>query len=967
MTLSSTSDPDAPAGATAAREPDPTPDRPARRRRPSLLTWVAVLGAAVFVLLGIGTPLLGLTSFSGADLVQVREPWKSLAPTGFRPEIPAVSDTIDSVIPARHYFHEQLMDGEVATWNPLGSGGTALGGTVTPALYTPLSLPYLLLPTWLAPGYAKLLELAVAIGFTMLFAARLRLSRAAGLVGGVIFAASGFMVVWTNWPQTQVAATIPLLFWAAERFAQVRTARSALPIAAAIAVMLLGGFPAVAGYACYAAAPYLVMRLCQETGWSPWRILRGSVTAGVALALGVGAIGVVLFPLAAQLSESNYLAERGQGPETHIPPLMLLTLPMWRAFGTIVGDGYWGPFTQIEGLSYIGAAALVLIGFGLLRRPAAAVVRGPRTYFLLASLVTVVLGYVGGPLLELAQKFPVFSNNPVFRIRAVLGFFLAVLAAYGYDALLRRAEARDRSPVRIAVEVAGWALAGVAGVLAVRRLLAIARNVDKVAYTERQILYAALFAGAVFALGLAATFLRRRAGRDEDEADDGDDRGPRGWLRTLVLAAVPVIVVVESLTLVLPFWPRIPKDQFYPVTDAHRFLEGNLGHDRYSARGLTLFSGTNVYYGLRNATGHAFTEQEWKELLMTADPKSFVSPTFSTFSGGSDSETVRSPMLDVLSVRYFATAANEAVFGRTTRVGTDSDRLTLTPGTPVEVPLGTGGVRGLGPVVTQIAKPTDPYAALDVDLVDPAGTVVAHGSRRLYASVRTGPLTVPIAAEQATGAVTARFTLRSDAPLTVAGTGARPQLEVVRPDPADGLRLVFASGAVIYQRTTALPRFRWADHAQVIPDPTQRLTTLDNIRDPGRVVLDAAGPGPADGRPATVAVTSDGPDDMAAQVVAQGAGYLVVADGLQNGWTATVDGTPAPLVAADHAMVAVPVPAGTHTVRLDYTVPGQRTGGAVSLVSLAGLLLMGVTGGLLERRRRRGEHRRRDAVPTAER
>ena len=558
-----------------------------------------------------------------------------------------------------------------------------------------------------------------------------------------------------------------------------------------------------------------------------------------------------------------------------------------------------------------------------------------------------------------------FSNNPVFRIRAVLGFFLAVLAAYGYDALLRRAEARDRSPVRVAVEVAGWALAGVAGVLAVRRLLAIARDVDKVAYTERQILYAALFAGAVFALGLAATLLRRRAGSNDGD-DDGDDRGPRGRLRTLVLAAIPVIVVVESLTLVLPFWPRIPKDQFYPVTDAHRFLAGNLGHERYGARGLTLFSGTNVYYGLRNATGHAFTEQEWKELLMTADPKSFVSPTFSTFSGGSDEETVRSPMLDVLSVRYFATAASEGIFGRTGRVGTDTARLTLRPGTPVEVPLGAGGVRGLGPVVTAISRPTDPYAALDVDLLDATGTVVAHGSRRLYASVAPGPLTVPIAAEQATGAVTARLTLRSDAPLTVAGTGSRPQLEVVRPDPADGLRLVFAAGAVIYQRTTALPRFRWADHTEVIPDQTRRLTTLDNIRDPGRVVLDGAGPGPADGRPATVAVTADGPDDLAAQVVAQGAGYLVVADALQDGWTATVDGTPAPLVAADHAMVAVPVPAGTHTVRLDYTVPGQRTGGAVSLASLAGLLLMGVTGGLLERRRRRGEHRRADAVPTAE-
>ena len=507
-------------------------------------------------------------------------------------------------------------------------------------------------------------------------------------------------------------------------------------------------------------------------------------------------------------------------------------------------------------MSYIGAAALVLVGFGLFRKPAEDSPRGPRTYFAVASAVTIVLGYFGGPVLALAQKFPVFSNNPVFRIRSVLGFFLAALAAYGYDALVRRAQAGDRSKVRVAVEVLGWAVAAVVAFVGARKLLAVARDADKVAFTERQLLYAGLFAGSVFVLGMVATLLRRRPG---EEVTGGRDR-----VRTLALALVPLIVVVESLTLVLPFWPRIPKDEFYPTTNAHTFLEQHLGHERMGARGLTLFSGTNVYYDLRSATGHAFTEQEWKELLLTTDPKSFASPTFSTFSRVSDETSVRSPMLDILSVKYFATAVTEDVFGTPTVQGPAGAGLQLRPDQPVTVPLGAGGVRGVGPVVTTAAKPTDDFAALDVDLLDSAGTVVAHGSRRLYAAVPKGPLTVPVPGEL-TRAVSARLTLRSDAPLSIAG-GARPQLNVVRAQPNDGLREVFADGAVVYQRTTALPRFRWADHAQVVPDKTQRLTVLDNVRDPGRVVLDGPAPAPAEGKPATVTVTGDGPDDMAATV-----------------------------------------------------------------------------------------------------
>jgi hypothetical protein len=340
-------------------------------------------------------------------------------------------------------------------------------------------------------------------------------------------------------------------------------------------------------------------------------------------------------------------------------------------------------------------------------------------------------------------------------------------------------------------------------------------------------------------------------------------------------------------------------------------------------------------------TGHAFTSAQWRDVLLALDPQSFPTPGYSRFSGATGPATVASPLLDLLSVRYFAFAPDDPVIGPRSVAGPAGPGLLLRPGVPVTVPLGPGPVRGVGPEVRVAAHPTDPRAALDLELLDATGRVVAANSRRLYGTVAATRLVVPVAGEDLTGPLSARLTLRSDAPLQVAGA-ALPQLDVARPDPADRLDLAYAGdGAVLYERETALPRFRWASHAVVVADPAARLRLLAGTRDPGRVVLSDAGPR-GSGRPGAVRVLADGTDGSATRVTAAGDGYLVVADAVQQGWRATVDGRPAPLVRADHALVAVPVPAGTHVVTLAYTAPGRAAGAAVSAASVLALALAAV-------------------------
>jgi hypothetical protein len=91
------------------------------------------------------------------------------------------------------------------------------------------------------------------------------------------------------------------------------------------------------------------------------------------------------------------------------------------------------------------------------------------------------------------------------------------------------------------------------------------------------------------------------------------------------------------------------------------------------------------------------------------------------------------------------------------------------------------------------------------------------------------------------------------------------------------------------------------------------------------VVLSERGPR-ASGQQASIEVVEAAGDTVRATVVAEGDGYLVVADAIQRGWGAEVDGEAAELRAVDHGVAAVAVPAGTDDVRLAYAPRVEKRG-----------------------------------------
>jgi hypothetical protein len=274
-------------------------------------------------------------------------------------------------------------------------------------------------------------------------------------------------------------------------------------------------------------------------------------------------------------------------------------------------------------------------------------------------------------------------------------------------------------------------------------------------------------------------------------------------------------------------------------------------------------------------------------------------------------------------------------------------------GGPQPLALAPGEAQALRGIVLQVCDDVElPRDASLVGRVQAPDGTTAEGRLELPDTLTRDELSLALPADQLAGE--GRVTLEVEGadgqsiPVSATPFGQVAADTIRATD--DGLHLVYAHDLLVYERTHALPRVRWASEAMVVPDVVDRLTVLAHgSAGDGTVVLDedppngdassegGGGAAKGDGLPADVRVTEDGPSAIRADVEAQGAGFLVVADAIQSGWTVEVDGERAELVNADHAGVAVRVPEGRHTVTLQYTPGGWRLGQILSVLAALGL------------------------------
>ena len=148
--------------------------------------------------------------------------------------------------------------------------------------------------------------------------------------------------------------------------------------------------------------------------------------------------------------------------------------------------------------------------------------------------------------------------------------------------------------------------------------------------------------------------------------------------------------------------------------------------------------------------------------------------------------------------------------------------------------------------------------------------------------------------------------------------------------------------ATISRNKTAQPRARLMGRPAYVADEAAAAKALDElgaairdrliVEDPTRPLPEGAA---AEGS-ATIVV--DLPERVEVEVDAKAPAYLVLADTFDPGWSAEVDGQPAPIRPAFSAFRAVYLKEGRHRVAFTYEPAGFRVGLGITLAGLVGVL-----------------------------
>ncbi|MBI5481094.1 MAG: YfhO family protein [Deltaproteobacteria bacterium] len=424
-------------------------------------------------------------------------------------------DAADGYYPGHEATRRALKDGTLPLWEPGSWSGWPAVVDPYNGVYYPPNVVYYLVGAAPGLGYSVALHALLAALGLLAFLRQRRLSWTAALVGALAYALSSFMVVRVRHVIfIQLAAWIPWILWAVDRWLQTRRPQALLWLAAFGALATLAGGLSLEVLAALPVLVYVGTRLV--TTWRAAPVGTRGRQAGFDLAAlgGAALIGLTLaaaqiWPSLAHLPESpRSLGTSYEFASTYAWPNLryALTLLVPDLYGNNMRGRFFGVFNYWEMAGYyVGVTAWLLAPFAFLWRG-----EGQRRRVELAALGGLALVAIGaalgdaGPVHQaLYYGLPLYATlRCPTRALYIVVLVVPILAAHGVEALLLQGRDGATVLVRRGRLVAGVALALLVATVGAVLLAGLPRVQEAARLGAVRLLAVALIAGAV--LGLAA-------------------------------------------------------------------------------------------------------------------------------------------------------------------------------------------------------------------------------------------------------------------------------------------------------------------------------------------------------------------------------------------------------------------------------------------------------------------------------
>lgn len=563
----------------------------------------------LFVLAYLWPVLIGGKILSPIAMLYGSTPWDAFVPppsqtAGWFNEL--LTDVPTADYPWRFLVRQMLHEGTFPSWNPYVFGGIPLYSNPQTGLFSLFSLPLWILPLNYGIGVGAALKLwAGALG-TYLLVRELRLRFLPALLAGVCFSFSAIDIVWlTHETLPAVAAMLPWALWLVERIFRGGRLGALLGLAVVTAIGLGGGHPGMQVHLMAAAGTYALLRAAFLGGEPTWgeRLRPFGIACG-GLVLGGLLMGAMLVPemLSSQGTIGTIARSHGSGtlPGTTMPLTTIRTTlfpDWWGRVGHVVASTQ--PTARISSLVaiyvnynertfYAGGVAVVMALVGLVasggwRR------KGP--FVVLAALgLAIPLHFPG--LYQLVTHLPAFELVQNQRLHFVWALAVAVLAAFGLQAVLERPEGDRR---RLAALLAALSVGLVA-------LFATGASGRDVGHTIVHFLSGRDFrSDGVLALTSVAWYLLLVA------AVGIALLAARRWPshRVAIAAVVVAVAAFDMLHFAHGYQPMVPESKAIPPrTPAIAFLMRHRDDGRFVGIEGALRNDWPLTYGLRDIRGY---------------------------------------------------------------------------------------------------------------------------------------------------------------------------------------------------------------------------------------------------------------------------------------------------------------------------------------------------------------------------